>query len=480
MSDKIPPKNLLEWLGISDTPNWRVARPLGIIISGLLGLLIIGAFAAAFALLVSTIFGSTSNGASSLSAGALIVAILGAPFLIWNTVIKQTTVNFQKESHITDRISKAVEQLGAEKTVKKLNDKGQTVETTEPNIEVRIGGLLSLERIAQDSTRYDKGRDHVRVMEILCAYVRENAPASQAEDAPFPSGTKQEELELKAGNSPFDWFYKQAKPRSDIQLALSILGRRSAEQIGIERQHLNRRGESYRLDLTETNLRRANLEGLNFSYASFFKSKLEGAYCNDADFRGCNLICAQMTCAAGRGLDLSHARTDSADFSHAILNEATLLECSMSHTHFVGTQFKGAHLRFSPKQNPGTVNRAFFIHADLQNALIEGDVRQVYFTFRLLPDELHPRELRAARFRNSILIDNFVFFGELQSQSTFSPEELSVSFGDASCELKDALHRPAHWPDWELPIFGPHAFQTEWRKWLSNPAAYTPPPKPTP
>ena len=477
MSDQTPPKDLLDWLGISNAPNWRVAKPLGHLVAALLTLLILIAFAAAFVLLVSTIFGSTANGAGSLSAGALIVAILGAPFLIWNTVIKQTTVNFQKESHITDRISKAVEQLGAEKTVKRLNDQGQSVETTEPNIEVRIGGLLSLERIAQDSTRYDKGRDHVRVMEILCAYVRENAPASEAENAPFPSGTKQEDLELKAGTSPFDWFYRQAKPRSDIQFALFILGRRSAEQIDIERQHLNRRGESYYLDLTETNLRKADLEGLDFSSASFFKSKLEGAFCNDADFKGCNLIYAQMTCASGRGLDLSHARIDSADFSHAILNEAKFLQCSMSHTHFVGTQLKGAHLCFSPKPQPGTVNRAFFINADLQSALIEGDVRQVYFTFRLLPDEQHPRELRATRFRNSILVDNFVFFGEAQSQSTFSPEELAVTFGEASCELKDALHRPAHWPDWELDWA---TFQSEWRKWQADPDTYTPPPKPTP
>ena len=51
---------------------------------------------------------------------------------------------------------------------------------------MRIGGLLSLERIAQDSTQNDKGRDHVRVMEILCAYVRENAPASEARDFPLP------------------------------------------------------------------------------------------------------------------------------------------------------------------------------------------------------------------------------------------------------------------------------------------------------
>ncbi|MDZ7906299.1 MAG: hypothetical protein U5N55_11405 [Cypionkella sp.] len=113
---------------------------------------------------------------------ALIVAILGAPFLIWSTVIKHQTLRYQKEGHITDRISKAVEQLGAEKTVKKDE---QTVESSEPNIEVRIGGILSLERIAQDSTAHDNGRDHVRVMEILCAYIRENAPASGAKDHDF-------------------------------------------------------------------------------------------------------------------------------------------------------------------------------------------------------------------------------------------------------------------------------------------------------
>jgi hypothetical protein len=84
-------------------------------------------------------------------------------------------VRYQKEGHITDRINTAVEMLGAEKTVKhrSTDDAGKevTTEETVPNIEVRIGAILSLERIAQDSTTHDRGRDHVRVMEILCAYV---------------------------------------------------------------------------------------------------------------------------------------------------------------------------------------------------------------------------------------------------------------------------------------------------------------------
>ena len=60
----------------------------------------------------------------SLGLGAVIVAFLSSPFLIWTTILKHRTVGFQKEGHLTDRISKAVEQLGAEKTVKVPKDNG--------------------------------------------------------------------------------------------------------------------------------------------------------------------------------------------------------------------------------------------------------------------------------------------------------------------------------------------------------------------
>ena len=49
---------------------------------------------------------------------------------------------------ITDRINAAVLGLSAVKTVKVTED-GQVVERTEPNIEVHIGAILALERIAK-------------------------------------------------------------------------------------------------------------------------------------------------------------------------------------------------------------------------------------------------------------------------------------------------------------------------------------------
>ena len=85
---------------------------------------------------------------------------------------RQTTA--AEQGLITERITKAIEQLGAEKTVYK---DGQA--NTEPNLEVRLGALYALERIAQDSER-----DHIPIMETLCAYIRENAKHRDPVDYP--------------------------------------------------------------------------------------------------------------------------------------------------------------------------------------------------------------------------------------------------------------------------------------------------------
>lgn len=165
------PRNLTEWMGFRVPPDWSRGRRFG----GALGWFLMAAtivlwpaaIVATGAVLLHTAdiaFSGTTEGID-LGAGALIVALLGAPFLIWRTVIAQGNLEVAREGQITDRISKAVEQLGAERTVN--GDGGQT----EANIEVRIGGILALERIAQDSVRFHQGRDHVRIMELLCAYM---------------------------------------------------------------------------------------------------------------------------------------------------------------------------------------------------------------------------------------------------------------------------------------------------------------------
>lgn len=63
------------------------------------------------------------------------------------------TAAVAEQGHITERYTKAIEQLGK-------------LENGEPHLEVRLGGIYALERIA-----YDSRRDQQTIMEVLCAYV---------------------------------------------------------------------------------------------------------------------------------------------------------------------------------------------------------------------------------------------------------------------------------------------------------------------
>ncbi len=171
---------------------------------------------------------------------------------------------------ITDRLNKAVEGLG------KTNQKD------EPVIEVRLGALYALERIAQDSLR-----DHVPVMEILCAYVRQNSPKKTYENSP-------------AEIDPL---------REDILAALTIIGRRDKWRNG--KKHLkHEQQQNYSINLQNCDLHGAPLNGANISKARLYNSNLTEALLNhanltDATLNHTILIGAQLNNANLTGAGLS-------------------------------------------------------------------------------------------------------------------------------------------------------------------------------
>ena len=194
--------SLLNWLGLRSLPDYArsplLGGALGTVLLLLLAALMLGGLVALI-LFLQALFGigilegeKTHEAVRNL--GIVLAGVLGAPFIVWRTMIAAKSQSVAEQGHITDRISKAVEQLGAEKTVNRhlTNEQGQLLyetppadhpvinqlnqqetrrpiyeQVTLPNIEVRIGGLYALERIAQDSDR-----DHIQIMEILCAYIR--------------------------------------------------------------------------------------------------------------------------------------------------------------------------------------------------------------------------------------------------------------------------------------------------------------------
>ncbi|MDG1788795.1 MAG: hypothetical protein P8H37_09170, partial [Paracoccaceae bacterium] len=100
-----------------------------------------------------------------------------------------------------------------EKTVKQTAPDGNVTKNTDANIEVRLGAVYALERISQDSDR-----DHMQIMEILCVYIRTNAPWDMDTDVPWDPETSMSRKE----------------PRADIQAALTVIGRRAPDKIALE------------------------------------------------------------------------------------------------------------------------------------------------------------------------------------------------------------------------------------------------------
>ncbi|MFT5159937.1 MAG: hypothetical protein ACI861_002533 [Paracoccaceae bacterium] len=264
MSDNDTPKNLIEWLGFKAAPDYSKARLLGTMLGVLFCLLLLLVLVMAAMALYQFFIAVSGNLEDSHEAirniGLVIAALFGVPFLIWRSVVAQKQVDVAEQSHITDRISKAVEQLGAAKTVRYHRTNGNGIklyeeregggldlkkpifsEETKPNIEVRMGGIFALERIGRDSPA-----DHLQIMEILTAYIRENAPASGAENPPGTSLDVENEATLSGhlssrlhpsfklveqpknygfGNQLFNW-PRNLKPRNDIQGAITVIGRR--------------------------------------------------------------------------------------------------------------------------------------------------------------------------------------------------------------------------------------------------------------
>jgi hypothetical protein len=211
--------------------------------------------------------------------------VVGGVFAVIALYYTYRRVRVAEQGHITDRYTKAIEQLGA------LTAMG------EPNIEVRLGAIYALERIA-----FDSPRDHWTVMEVLTAYVRQNSPApvtSPAEEENRAAVTK--------------------GPRTEIQAVLTILGRR--------RRGTNR--EKKPLDLSATDLRGANLRGSHLERALLWGANLEAA-----DFRMAHVERAYFTRANLKGALFTWAHLEGAFLPMAYLAGANFLGAHLNRTSF--------------------------------------------------------------------------------------------------------------------------------------------------
>jgi hypothetical protein len=193
-----------------------------------------------------------------------------------------TLQNFEvtRETEVTDRFTKAIEQLG---------EKG------EQKISVRLGAIYALERIAQEDRN-----EHWHIMRTLTAYVRENAESKRR---------------CHEVTSP--------RPCPDIEAALDVIG---------HRRRAYDPTDDLRLDLSSADLEGAYLSRLDLGDIVFWQTNLKNAHLQKADLESGFFAGVDLS-----GADLREAHLEWAHIQDAPPYKGNLKDAQLAGAHLEGT-----------------------------------------------------------------------------------------------------------------------------------------------
>src|SRR6266511_3903107 len=249
-------------------------------------------------------------------------------------------ITLAQEGQITERFTRAIDQLG---------------QPGPDRLDVRLGGIYALERIARDSPA-----DRATIGEVLTAFIRGHAPwPPRLPDQP-------------AATMPIDQVPELQVRAPDVQASLTVLGRGG---------FAHPEAGSDRLDLHAVDLRHADLSAAHLEAAIFRGAHLEGAYLSAAHLEGADLFEA---CLDGAGLlgahleganlesaHLTEAKLDGADLTQAFLLKAHLERAHMTKANLEGATLWGARLE-GANLGGATLENATLGDAHLEGAIIGG------------------------------------------------------------------------------------------------------------
>ena len=306
----------MEWLGLNPAPDFTKARFFGILVSVVVAIFFMVAlpFAmfATWAVMFGTVRDVLTNEAvgPNLGAGALIAAVLGAPFLIWSTVIKQRTLTLSQTALFNDKVNAALQGLYARRQITRVvgEDAATVLTEWEDDIVQRNGAIDRLEGLANE-----RPSEVPRIANMLSVYVRE---LSRGRAKNYPDG---------ADASPDDlsnWAHSLQPFRTDVEKAAQTLGR-LRDIMGAD------------LDAITIDLRGANLQGFDLNNLCFDIAKLQRARMEGADLTEARLAGADLRFARMEGAYLREARLEGANLSMAQMDAATdLTDADISQAAF--------------------------------------------------------------------------------------------------------------------------------------------------
>lgn len=298
---------------------------------------------------------------------------------------------------VSERFSKAIEQLGNEK------------------IETRFAAIYALERIAKDSPK-----DHWTIMEILAAFIRENAPVNR----------EYEDESLQSSKLP-----------TDIQTALTVIGRRDSSKDPLNQKLDLRNTDLCNADLTEANLSRAIFVGANLQWVNFTRVNL-----SEADL--------SVTCLCGSILyeaNLQKAILPEANLQGAVLRKANLSQAILYDANLEGTVLCDANLTGAVLCD-ANLEGAILCDANLEEVNFEGSNLQ---DTNLIGSNLQRAKLAGANLDSALLSTanlqeaNFqeanLCGANLSGSENVESQQIEQAIGDRTTILPENLKIPQHW-----------------------------------
>jgi uncharacterized protein YjbI with pentapeptide repeats len=325
--------------------------------------------------------------------------ILGGFALLVGLYVSWRTLRVHEDGKITDRYSKAIELLGSER------------------LNVRLGGIYALERIANDSLK-----DHWTIMEALTAFVRENS-------------RKEKEKTLQLSLFTQDATQMSPSIPTDIQAALTVINRRKWRKREAGEQVINLSGSCLtRAFLSKADLSVTYLSGADLSRADLSFADLSGMNLSGMNLSGANLIDTHLSEAYLDGANLSGANLSRADLSRANLSGANLSGADLIGVDLIGADLSGANLSRADLR-VANLSRADLSRANLSGANLSG---ANLLGANLLGADLSRADLSRADLSRAYLRVANLFVADLSGSNLLGADLREVRYLTRA-QIKDAI-----------------------------------------
>lgn len=364
-------------------------------------------------------------------------AILLGAFFTWRQLQENVRNNRkidarEREAQITERFTRAIDQFGRE------------------TLDVRLGGLYSLERIAHDS---EAARDRLAIVEVLAAFVRRRAAELAAAEQSPDGADDPPPLQVRA---------------PDLQAVLTVLGRLAVAGLDLEGVYLYKanllgarleRSNLNQADLRKANLAGAYLPGAGLAYANLSDANLDGATLEDANLYGASLERTTLSKGCLRRANLSSARASGAwlveadlrgaGLTNTHLNGARLGKVDLRETRLSETDLRYAHLK-EAQLTEAELNGAQLQEADLEQANLAG-AKIIYSD--LSGATLRGASLRGADLTSTKLVGAYILGAYLDKSLLFGADLSKVQMSPAvawqgTVHIEGAVaDKTTIWPD---------------------------------